>query len=243
MKKWFLPLTLIFALTSTVWAIPFPYTGSITSGDGLFGTGPWSSNADLSWTVTPPNQPSDFWKYEYTFTVPSKGISHVIIEATSDDPTTQDNEAFTSSNIKDGTTLGRAINTYSSEDQGNSNPGMLSSLYGIKWDTPDTQNEILLFSWVLMTDRAPMWGDFYAKDGKENQGQVQVDVYAYNVKFGQDTNDLIGDGNAGGWVLVPDTNGGGGSEIPIPEPATMLLLGSGLIGLAGYARRKFRKLS
>jgi hypothetical protein len=43
------------------------------------------------------------------------------------------------------------------------------------------------------------------------------------------------------WTMscANDVVEGGGT--PVPEPATMLLLGSGLIGLAGFARKKFRK--
>jgi hypothetical protein len=45
-------------------------------------------------------------------------------------------------------------------------------------------------------------------------------------------------------VLKPstDTNGGnGGNPSPIPEPATLILLGTGLVGLAGYGRKRFKK--
>ena len=43
----------------------------------------------------------------------------------------------------------------------------------------------------------------------------------------------VGD-RALGWLLVA-------APANVPEPSTLLLLGSGLVGLAGFGRKKFKK--
>ena len=216
-KLTLITLILFIGLTANSWATS--YVGSIVGGSTLIAISPWNTTStSLSWTVDDDSNPG-YWTYSYTFAVPSKAISHVIIEVS---------DNFTSNNIHKifDSPEGPKTNT---QQQGN--PNMPGDMYGIKWNTT---GDPLSYSFWIVTDRAPMWGDFYAKDG--SIPHTEDFVYAYNSSFGQASTSPIGNGNAGGWALVPDTGTG-----VIPEPGTFLLLGTGLLGIAALRYRRAKK--
>jgi len=66
-------------------------------------------------------------------------------------------------------------------------------------------------------------------------GTVQITGLAGQVWLGfNDDRISLNTGDNGGSINVDVSS-------PVPEPGTMMLLGSGLVGLAGYGRKRFKK--
>lgn len=163
---------------------------------------------------------NDTWRYNYTFTVPEKAISHVLLE--------------TSEGIRllGGTTAtGReGPGTFG---PGNSNPGIPGSIFGLKFDTT---GDPLSFSWQIETDRAPMWGDFYAKDGVTRIGGQNFNVFAYNINFGLAAPDFVRGVSEAGFAIVPNLTTGG--PVAVPVPAALWLLGPAVGMVPMVVRRR-----
>jgi len=198
------------------------YEGTLTvGGGGIIATGEWNDPVtSMTYRV---EEMAGYYDYKYTFTVPDKDISHLILEL-SDDFMCDDmwDIAWT----EQGELECPDIRLYEPDDPGKSNPGLPDGIYGGKFDfSGDFTVLVIEFSSLRM----PVWGDFYAKDGKTDQGQI--DVYAYNAGFGVDPPkdpmdpEYVPPSSTpyNNKILVPDTD--------IPEPATLItvLLGAGMV--------------
>lgn len=206
-----------------------PYTGTLTgAGGGIFATDGWgSASTTLSYTVYANDADHTSWHYEYVFTVPAKNISHLIIEVS---PNLTDDFA------------GGEVQDYTSTSNGSSNPGLPGTLHGAKFGATS-----LTLTVEFDLDRPPVWGDFYAKDGKD--GPSHIDVIAYNTGLTDPDSDPAFDDSvlpddfvpSADHILVPDT--GGSHDPSTPEPASAVLLGLGIVAIGGYRWHRRQRAS
>lgn len=225
---------LIGILTLALWvpagqAYYLELTGNRVSTDTgqLITTGAFSARQgfQIAWQITGPS-PRAALHYEYIISgadggALAKTLSHWILEVSNP---SAPSDFFNFNGIQEPYDGQYLPATWRPKQGSQGQPG---DLYGIKFnsgqDYVKAGNQIYSFSFDTL--RLPVWGDFYAKGSNG--------VYAYNIGFGTEPDLNTTDFNP--WIMVP------GAMTAAPLPGSVLLLGSGLAGLALVRFRLRRK--
>lgn len=210
--------------TASVRAVPLDlYSDTLTfESGGIVATANWDHPGTwLNWNILQVDP--DLWHYEYVWHTDGSDLSHIVLELT---------EGAVAADFGNWQTTYAGVESGSPEfgwfsaDQGASNPGMPSAVYGLKLDIASDTD---VFGFSFDTWRAPVWGDVYAKGGRHAVGTDAVGGFTYAYNTGLTVEDV--DLNDGYHVAVPN-----GYAVSDPG-VTAALLGLAMAGIDRMRRR------